>query len=223
MTPAALALELAGETVHLLAGRALWWPREALLMVADVHFGKAAAFRAAGVAVPRGSTAANLLRLDALLAAHPARQLVFLGDFLHARSGRAPGTLAALHQWRERHAGLALTLVRGNHDRHAGDPPAELRVVVHPEPWLVGPFALQHAPAPHPTHHVLAGHVHPVARLAGPGRERLRLPCFCLDRGVTTLPAFGEFTGGFEVEREPWRRLAVVGDGGVWLLPAARR
>ena len=44
----------------LLAERALYWPRAATLFVADVHLGKAAAFRAGGVPLPRGATAADL-------------------------------------------------------------------------------------------------------------------------------------------------------------------
>lgn len=211
-----LSVTLAGEPVLLLADHALYWPAAAMLLVADLHFGKAAAFRAAGVPVPRGTTASNLRRLDALLAQHDVRELVFLGDFLHARAGRAPATLAALQSWRDRHADLAMTLLRGNHDRHAGDPPAALRVRVVAEPWLAGPFALQHEPRPHPTHHVIAGHLHPACRLAGRAGERLRLACFCLDPGLTILPAFGEFTGGFDVERAPDRRLVVVGGGGIW-------
>ena len=42
---------LAGETVELLAGRALHWPRARAVFVADVHLGKAAAFRAGGVPI----------------------------------------------------------------------------------------------------------------------------------------------------------------------------
>jgi metallophosphoesterase superfamily enzyme len=57
-----------GDTVlWLLADRALYWPERRWLCVADAHFGKAAAFRALGQPVPRGTTANNLARLDAQL------------------------------------------------------------------------------------------------------------------------------------------------------------
>ena len=62
-------IELAGEQVALLPQKALYWPRETTLIVADIHFGKAASFRALGVPVPHGTTAQNLEALDAL----PAR------------------------------------------------------------------------------------------------------------------------------------------------------
>lgn len=209
-------MRIADSEAWLLADKALYWPAGEALLVADIHFGKAAAYRALGQPVPRGTTTSNLQRLDAMLAQYRCRQLIFLGDFLHARQSHAPATLAALHAWRERHAGLDVLLIRGNHDRSAGDPPPTLDIRVVAEPCLLGPFALQHEPTPHPSHHVLAGHVHPVCVLRGRGRQRLRLPCFCLEERSTLLPAFGAFTGGMQVSAQTGRRLYAVGDGGVW-------
>jgi uncharacterized protein len=45
-------LTIAGEDVLLLPERALFWPRACALVVADVHWGKAASFRAAGIPIP---------------------------------------------------------------------------------------------------------------------------------------------------------------------------
>lgn len=109
-----------------------------------------------------------------------------------------------------------MTLVRGNHDKRAGDPPEDLRIAVVEEPLLLGPFALQHEPRAHTTHHVLAGHVHPAYTLHGRGRQRLRLPCFVLGDEVSLLPAFGSFTGTMTFRAEPDQRIVVVGDGGIW-------
>jgi DNA ligase-associated metallophosphoesterase len=196
-------LSVAGETLLLSAARTVYWPREKMLVVADIHFGKAASFRALGVPVPHGTTSENLALLDSLLAAHDVVHIVFLGDFLHAKAGRAPATMAALLDWRQRHAGLRLTLVRGNHDLHAGDPPARLDIDVIDEPALFGPFAFCHHPdlSPAPAAYVLAGHVHPVYRLSS-GRDTLRLPCFLAGATRLLLPSFGAFTGGFPVTPE---------------------
>lgn len=127
-------------------------------------------------------------------------------------------TLARLAEWRARHAQLAVTLVRGNHDRRAGDPPAALGIAVVDEPLLLGPFALQHEPAPHPTHHVLAGHLHPAFRLRSRGRQSLRLPCCCIGERLSLLPAFGGFTGAMDIAAEHGWRIYLVGDGSVWPL-----
>ncbi len=72
------------------------------------------------------------------------------------------------------------TLVRGNHDTHAGDPPPELDDwVVDRNPLRAGPFALCHMPGASPDGYV-AGHLHPAVVLRGSGADALRLPCFVL-------------------------------------------
>lgn len=210
----------AGEVLHLLPEHALWWPAGMSLFIADLHLGKAAAFRAQGQPVPGGTTRDNLGRLSALIDRYRPEQLVFLGDFLHAAQGRSPSVLRALKDWRERHHATAMTLVRGNHDDHAGDPPEEARIEVVNEPWLLGPFACCHHPQEHPTHFVLAGHLHPVCRLQGAARDGLRLPCFVNDDRSAILPAFGAFTGGEPVQRAKGRQLHVVGGHRVWAVPA---
>lgn len=187
-----------GTVLLLLPQRAVWWPGARMAFVADLHFGKAATFRRAGQPVPHGTTADNLARLDALLAATGAAHLVFLGDFLHARGGAADALWQQLQPWRRRHAGVAMALVRGNHDRHAGDPPPALGIQLADEPWQ----PVEDAPV-HACHHpgavvgatVLAGHWHPVATLQGPARDAVRLPCFVWQPGLLVLPAFGAFTG----------------------------
>ena len=212
---------MAGEIIELLPDPALWWPAAGVLFVADLHLGKAAAYRALGQPVPGGTTQENLARLDRVIDRHGPRQIVFLGDFLHAASARTASLLAAVHAWRERHPALACTLVRGNHDSRAGDPPAALRFEMVDEPHLIGPFAACHHPQRHATLAVLAGHLHPACRLHGRGRDSLRMPCFVQEGEQLILPAFGEFTGGWLVEPTPARRFYAVGGQGVWALPAS--
>jgi DNA ligase-associated metallophosphoesterase len=198
-----LKIRLAGEDAVLHPSGALYLPAHHALLVADAHFGKAVSFRRLGVPVPRGTTTETVARLDAALAATGARRLVFLGDFLHSARSHAQGTLAVLHAWRERHPELAVTLVRGNHDDRAGDPPASLRFAVVDEPLRLGAFALCHHPRPVPGTYVIAGHWHPCTSVRGRAFERLRLPCFWLgedsgllpQQAVGVLPAFGSFTG----------------------------
>lgn len=190
---------VAGEDVLLYAERALYWIAGRTLFVADVHLGKTAAFRAGGVALPGGATAANLARLSALVTATRCEALVVLGDLVHAAAGRTAALDRAFGQWRAAHDALAVTLVRGNHDGHAGDLPAAWRVDVVSGPEPAPPFLLCHEPpdaaAGGRFGYALAGHVHPGVRVSGAGLQSERLPCFVLGRHRAILPAFGRFTG----------------------------
>ena len=206
---------VAGEQLRLLGERAVFWERTRTLFVADPHFGKAAAFRAAGVLVPRGTTGETLSRLDAALTRTGAERIVFLGDFLHAREGRAPETLAAINDWRARWSRVAMLLVRGNHDKRAGDPPRELEMQCVNATVIESPFVFAHHPVRSDDGYVLSGHVHPGARLSGPGREHSWLPCFWFGREIAVLPAFGEFTGLADIDASPGDRVWVVAGGEV--------
>ena len=210
---------LAGERLWLLARKAVYWPARRLLIIADIHFGKAAAFRALGVPVPHGTTTQNLQALDALLAAHDCAEIVFLGDFLHARAAHAAATVAAMLAWRARHPGVRLTVVRGNHDAHAGDPAAALGIRMVDEPHTVGDLSFCHHPDTPAPGYVLAGHVHPVFHLRA-GRGSLRLPCFLLRANRAILPAFGAFTGGHAVRPAAGERVYVTADAAIFPLPA---
>jgi DNA ligase-associated metallophosphoesterase len=205
------ALRVAGEEILLLPERALFWPRTATLVVADLHWGKAATFRAAGIPIPMGTTSDDLARLDTALLRTCARRLVVLGDLFHARAGRiATRTLADLRVWREARSALEMLLVRGNHDRHAGDPPEDLRINCVNAPAFVPPFVLRHEPSATEGAYTLAGHIHPGIVLAGPGLQRERLPCFWLSSRTAVLPAFGSFTGLGPVSPAPGDRIFVI-------------
>jgi uncharacterized protein len=203
-----LGIELAGERVLLLAQKALYWPHERMLVVADIHFGKAAAFRSLGVPVPRGTTTENLAQLDLLIDQYGARQILFLGDFLHSKAAHAKPTQDALLAWRQRRHDLLLTLVRGNHDRHAGDPADRLGITLVDEPYTQGPFSFCHHPDLAAPGYVLAGHIHPVFVLAT-RFDALRLPCFVAGARRMILPSFGAFTGGYVITPEPDDRIWV--------------
>jgi uncharacterized protein len=208
-------VEIAGETLELCAERAAYWPRRRMLLVADPHFGKAASFRALGVRVPRGTTEGALARLDALVARLEPERIELLGDFLHAREGRDDETFRLLAEWRARHGGVAMRLVRGNHDKRAGDPPSGVGIECVDGPVLEPPFALAHHPTRVAGAYVLAGHVHPCAVLVGRGRQRERLPCFWLGEHTGVLPAFGDFTGCAEVTPAEGDDVWVVADNEV--------
>jgi len=143
-----------------------------------------------------------------------AHRLIVLGDLLHAQSGMTPATGAAFLSWRERHSALEILLVRGNHDRNAGDPPPDWHINCVPEPYQNRSLTLRHEPSGATTDSTptLAGHLHPCVTLQGLGRSRLSLPCFWVQPQLLVLPAFTDFAGRPQISPTRHDRIFVVGE-----------
>jgi len=216
-----LLLQWASEEFELLPQRALFWKREGMLIAADLHLGKPAAFRASGLPVPGGTTGSTLEALSTIIEACTATRLLILGDLLHARAGRNQATFHTVAEWRARHTSLEIALVRGNHDESAGDPPSEWGIECCDGPLTIRDIAMVHDPsrAPRRAAHFIAAHVHPVFSLHDDDGTSLRLPCFCFGVRRALLPAFGAFTGGGRWDIKHGDRVFLAGDGHVLEAP----
>ncbi|MEO5716101.1 MAG: ligase-associated DNA damage response endonuclease PdeM [Luteolibacter sp.] len=180
---------------------------DSTLIVADVHLGKSAAFRARGLPIPEGDTARDFQRLIELAVKCKAARLVIAGDLFHAPSGITPELEAALEKFLAE-IGIPVTLVMGNHD-------IKLRAVpegLHPVPYLDMGETLRiiHDPAyaSGGRFHV-SGHWHPMVKIPDGKRTYLRLPCFLLRENTLVLPAFGSFTGGAIMKTQAGDRVFV--------------
>jgi DNA ligase-associated metallophosphoesterase len=205
-------IAVCGQPLDLLPGKAAFWPSRKTLLIADPHWGKAAAFRAAGIAVSHDPLTRDLERLARLIAATAATRLVILGDLFHAKTGKSARVLREVSEWRTTHRGIEVLLIRGNHDRAAGDPPAAWGFECRTEPVLDPPFAFRHHPGDTPGHYTLAGHLHPAVTLRGPARGKLRIPCFQFGPSSAILPAFGGFTGTAAIAPTANDRIFAVAD-----------
>ena len=176
------------------AAGALFWPEPGLLAVADLHLEKGSGFAARGVLLPPYDTAATLGRLGRLIAHYAPRLVIALGDSFHDRDGPARladtdrATLRALQRGRE------WIWIAGNHDPE----PAAGVGGGFCDTFACGPVVFRHAPRPAPSDGEIAGHLHPVARVAQRGRTTSRR-CFAGDGRRLVMPAFGAYTGGLNV------------------------
>ena len=76
----------AGQTLQLLPERCIFWRETGILILADLHLGKAAHLRHHGMPVPEGNTADDLTRADVQVDAeqHPAAAIACV-QTLHAQ------------------------------------------------------------------------------------------------------------------------------------------
>jgi uncharacterized protein len=173
------------------------------------------------VPVPSGTTDSNLKKLSLLIEQLKATKVYVLGDLLHAVAAQDLSVVQAMQKWREQHSNVPIVLIKGNHDQNAGEPAAELNIQVVLEPYSVQGFNLLHSfkddttTPTQPLNFSFSGHVHPVVVISGKGRDRLRIPCFVVSQNHILLPAFGEFTGGFEVQSNKKNSLYAVTNNAV--------
>jgi uncharacterized protein len=205
----------------LLPDRAVFFPVNQTLLVADVHIGKAATFRSLGVPVPNGTTRSNLARLTRLLEQTSATTLYILGDFFHGPVANQAGIVDELRLWRRHHDSVQIVLIGGNHDAKSGPIQNEIGIAFERAPLTLmlgqGVFIrLLHEPETIPSDvFSFAGHWHPVQRLMG-RVDSARLPCFWQQANQLILPAFGEFTGGHPVQWEPGQQVFVTDSQSVY-------
>ncbi len=179
----------------LLPESGVWHAPSRTLVVADVHLGKAAAFRAGGIAVPDGDDARDLDRLAAMVENHEATRLVVAGDLFHAPSGLSRELEELLGQFLKR-IDVPVVLTIGNHDAKMPTLPAGLITAPGLDLANDGPFVVHDPVDAKPGRLHIAGHLHPVIRIRDGHRTAMRLPCFWKQENLLVLPAFGSFTGG---------------------------
>ena len=202
---------LCGQTMRLMPERCLCWHEEQALLLADLHLGKEATFRAAGIPLPEGPSIDTLKRLSAAVAQTGARRLLILGDLFHGNNAIASmGPI--MDTWRKDHP-LPIELITGSHDRWSGELPEEWQISVHPEFLHVNPFILRHYPENDSLFYTLSGHLHPGILIKDNSRaDSLRLPCFQFGNKSALLPAFGTFTGLTVITRQPGDACYAIAD-----------
>jgi DNA ligase-associated metallophosphoesterase len=187
-------VSVAGHTMRPLAAGALYWEDEDTLLVADLHLEKGAAFAALGMLLPPYDTRTTLERLSKAIRAVDPSRVVALGDsFQRAESAKQLaaddlGFLRKLQQGREWY------WICGNHDPHL---PASIGGTVCATLSICG-LVLRHEPSPAAAAREIAGHLHPVARIARRGTV-IRRRCFATDGNRLVMPAFGAYAGGLNV------------------------
>jgi DNA ligase-associated metallophosphoesterase len=196
-------VEFGQETWDLLPEKALYHPESQVVVVADLHLGKAEFFQQSGIPASTTDTAMTLKRLSRLIEHCSPRNLILLGDLWHESRGMTRDAREQFRTWCARFPELGIVLLVGNHDpRHGGcgDIPNLTAAHAHAGP---GVTQYQHYPGEVPGKFVIAGHLHPGLSLRGRARQSLTLPCFWITPRYAVLPAFGVFTGKHPITPTP--------------------
>jgi DNA ligase-associated metallophosphoesterase len=209
------AVECCGEQLLLRPDKTVYWPARKTLLAADIHIGKEHTFARAGIPIPGGLSESTLDCLMNAVDATGAERLIVLGDLLHATPRLSEPWQIHLHKLLSLRNTLELQVVIGNHDSSTAR-----QAVMTSLHWVDiaedPPFVFRHEPAPCTNGYVIAGHIHPAYLLKAGRRQQIRAPVFWFRQHSAVLPAFGAFTGGHLIQREPADRLFLVDESGVF-------
>ena len=204
---------------------AIYWPDEGLLLVADLHLEKGSSFAARGVLLPPYDTATTLARLARLIERYAPRLVIALGDSFHDGGGPARMDDISRVALKALQRGRDWLWIAGNHDPD----PAENIGGRFAGELALGALTLRHEPSAKMSDGEIAGHLHPLARVAQRGRAISRR-CFAGDGRRLVMPAFGASAGGLNVRDRAFVSLFgalsftahMLGERRLYAVPAAR-
>lgn len=186
------AIAFANETFILTNQRAMFWEKHRMLILSDLHLGKAAHFRKSGIALPGQVSVDDLERLTQLIRYFDARRVLMTGDLIHAGANKEVGLF---RNFTEEHMHIRFLLVRGNHDRLSTTRLNELGIPEVYEELIIDGIHFRHHAAAPGQHPMISGHVHPGINVLMPARSTMRFPCYVVTATQIILPAFAKFTG----------------------------
>ncbi len=205
-----MQISIFNNTFFLHHSGALHWHEQQMLFIADVHLGKVMHFRKAGIAIPPQAHLDNFRQLQDVVAYYKPKAVCFLGDLFHSELNSEWNFFC---EWVSG-VNTQVILVAGNHDIL---PVSEyLQVEIQYLPYLqIDKFLFTHHPERKPDLFNFCGHIHPCVRLQGIGKQFLRVPCFVKKHTQLVLPAFGSFTGMYEIDLEKSDQIFALGENEV--------
>ena len=209
-------IQVAGHSLRPLAAGALYWEAEDTLLVADLHLEKGAAFAALGMLLPPYDTRTTLERLSKVIQAVDPARVVALGDSFHRSHSAERLASEDLNFLLKLQQGREWYWICGNHDPHLPDCIGGTVCAT----LSIRGVTLRHEPSAAQPAREIAGHLHPVARIARRGAA-IRRRCFATDGHRLVMPAFGAYAGGLNVLDEAFGPLFLRPRLEAWMMGRA--
>lgn len=205
-------LHFLGQRLVLSPERCIFWEDQKTLILSDMHIGKAAHFRKAGIAIPQQVFQEDLHRLFQQIHFFSPQQVIVTGDLFHSEANLEHDWFS---KWRNELKGIQFTLVKGNHEILRNDVYENLGIKLVSNVLQTNPFNFSHELIENSEDtYSFVGHTHPGFKLAGKGKQSAVLPCFYFTDTYCVLPAFSRFTGKHLVELKKGEKVyGIIGEG----------
>ena len=203
-------INIRDEKLYLLPEKAIFWPQKKILLLSDLHIGKAGHFQKEGIPIPTDVIFRDLKRIDQLLELYNPETILILGDMFHHRKN---AEWEPFERWRSQNSDISIILIMGNHEVL---PEQYYQVLdLHTTEYLCEfPFIFVHNTTNQyklfDDYYRIGGHLHPAVKIRGKGRQNHTLSCFYFTKDFLLLPAFGSLTGNYLVEPKENERAYVI-------------
>ena len=181
------------EILTLTNQRAVYWNSQKALVISDLHIGKTAHFRKAGIPIPSTILDNDLKRLQLLINHFAVEMVLVVGDLFHAEKNT---DIDQFQTFIKDNSHVTFELIKGNHDRLKDSFYEAMGIAIFKTHKDINSFRLVHEEEHcHTDLFCISGHTHPGVTIKGRGKVFIKLPCFEVSEQSLILPAFSEFTG----------------------------
>jgi DNA ligase-associated metallophosphoesterase len=179
--------------------RAIYLPQQQLLAISDLHLGKSAHFRKAGLQIPSTLAQSDLQRLSTIIERYQPKTLLINGDMFHHEINT---DVDDFENWKTQYSSLKFVLVKGNHDKLDMAQYQRLGIEIYDPSYCTPQFCFIHdaIKCTEENLYPISGHIHPGITIVGKAKQSLRFPCFYFGKGYAVMPAFSAFTGLFTIK-----------------------
>ena len=171
----------------------LFWPKNDLAVVSDLHLEKSSYFAKKGNFLPPYESFDTLKNLNLTLKNIKVKNLIFLGDVFHDYKGFKRLDLNTKMIFEDLMKKFNTKFIIGNHDEN----------IVIPNVKIFKNFKVENINFIHRLTESnsieISGHYHPKYTLKING-NKISQNCFVVCNKKIILPAFGKFTGGLDVK-----------------------
>ncbi|RYF21985.1 MAG: ligase-associated DNA damage response endonuclease PdeM, partial [Flavobacteriales bacterium] len=168
-----MKITIRGEELILDKERAIYFPEQKILAISDLHLGKAAHFRKAGLQIPSTLAQSDLQRLANLLDHYQPSTLLINGDMFHHEINT---DIAVFEEWKAAYKNIKFALVKGNHDHLHNAEYEQLGIEIHEPSFCTSNFCFIHdaVKCKEKELYPISGHVHPGISIVGKAKQRLK-------------------------------------------------
>lgn len=204
-----MKITIRGEELILDKERAIYFPEQKILAISDLHLGKAAHFRKAGLQIPSTLAQSDLQRLANLLDHYQPSTLLINGDMFHHEINT---DIAVFEEWKAAYKNIKFALVKGNHDHLHNAEYEQLGIEIHEPSFCTSNFCFIHdaVKCKEKELYPISGHVHPGISIVGKAKQRLKFPCFYFGNNYAVMPAFSAFTGLYLIKPNPMEQVFAI-------------